>query len=262
MPDAIEVEREMLKALNKRCYEKIMEKPPSFKDEFKTVILWRLQDAKDISVVLSHFSKNEMIEMEQKGFPIIPAWRGFPLDFNNPKTSEMLNYLESKILYYIENEFAEFLMRRIRKFVSRLDYAQNTLVGFGFDEIKCVEIEVINKIEKHKQKGLLFGTHKDLKQNVPMSFNGMLITSVQIDNVAQHIENMTLGDFFTRVNSSLYLMLSHMDNAIKHSVDKEWTKNYIECLKRDKFYLDIAMIELENFQQEYILSGKQFSWQK
>lgn len=262
IPDATEVEREMLKALNQRCYEKIKEKPPSFKDEFKTVILWRLQEARDITVVLSHFTKNEMIEMEQKGFPILAAWRGFPLDFTNPKTAEMVRYLESKILWNIDNNFAEFLMTRIRKFVSRIDYAQNTLVGFGFDEIKCIEIEVINKVEKHKQKGLLFGTHKDLKQNLPMSFNGLLITSVKIDNVAQHLENMTLGDFFTRVNNSLYAMLGHMGNALKHSVDKDWTQNYIECLQRDKFYLDIAMVELENFQQEYILSGKQFSWQK
>lgn len=262
VPDANEVEKKMLEALHQRCYEKILERPPSFKEDFKIAILWRLNDAKDITVVLAHFTKAEMVEMEQKGFPILEAWRGFPLNFNNPKTTEMVRWLEAKILWHIDNNFAEFVMTRMRKFVSRLDYAQNTLVGFGFDEIKCIEIEIINKIDKQKQKGLLFGTHKDLKQNLPMTFNGLLITSVKMDNVAQHLEDMSLGEFFTRVRNSLYTMLGHMDNALKHSVDKDWTRNYIECLQRDKFYLDIAMIELENFQNEYILSGKTFSWQK
>lgn len=262
IPDAFEVEKKVLESLHDRCYEKIKEKPASFKDELKTIMLWRLQEGKDITVILAHFTKNEMIEMEQKGFPVLAAWRGKPLDFNNPKTAEMLRWLEEKILWNIENNFAEFLMTRIRKFVSKVEYAQNKLAGFGFDEIKCIEIEVINKIDKKKQKGLLFGTHKDLKQHLPMTFTGSLITTVQIDNVAQHIENMTLGDFFIRVNNTLYAMLGHMGNAVKHSVDVEWTKNYIECLQRDKQYLDIAMIELENFQQEYILSGKTFSWQK
>lgn len=261
IPNAVEVEQKMLEALHQRCYQKILERPPSFKDEFKTVILWRLNDAKDISVVLSHFTKAETIEMELKGFPVMNAWRGFPLDFNNPKTAEMVRWIESKILEHIDNNFAEFLMTRMRRFTSKIDYAQNTLIGFGFDEIKCLEIEIINKVEKQKQKGLVFGTHKDLKQNLPMSFNGLLITSVQVDNVAQHIESMSLGEFFENIRNSLYIMLGHMDNALKHSVDKEWTRNYIECLQRDKFYLDIAMIELENFQNEYILSGKSFSWQ-
>lgn len=262
IPDAVEMEKAMLEALHQRCYQKILERPPSFKEEFKTAILWRLNDARDITIVLAHFTKAEMVEMEQKGFPIINAWRGFSLDFNNPKTAEMVRWIESKILWHIDNDFAEFLMTRMRKFVSRIDYAQNQLIGFGFDEIKCLEIEIINKIEKYKQRGLLFGTHKDLKQNLPMSFNGLLITSVQVDNVAQHIENMSLGQFFENVRNGLYTMLGHMDNAVKHSVDKEWTRNYIECLQRDKFYLDIAMIELVNFQNEYILSGKTFSWMK
>lgn len=262
IPDANEVEREMLEALHRRCYEKILEKPASFKEDFKIAILWRLNEAKDITVVLSHFTKAEMVEMEQLGFPILNAWRGYPLDFNNPKTAEMVKWLEAKIIWHIDNRFAEFLMTRMRKFVSKIDYAQNTLVGFGFDEIKCLEIEIINKVNKQKHKGLLFGTHKDLKQNLPMTFNGLLITSVKLDNVAQHLEDMSLGEFFERVRNSLYTMLGHMDNAMKHSVDKEWTRNYIECLQRDKFYLDIAMIELEKFQNEYILSGKTFSWQK
>lgn len=262
IPDQDELDKLMLEALHDRCYQKILERPPSFKEEFKTVILWRLHDAKDITVVLSHFTDEEMKEMEKKEFPIIDAWRAKPLDFNNPKTAEMVRYIESKILWHIDNNFAEFLMTRIRKFVSRIDYAQNSLVGFGFDEIKCLEIEILNKVNKKKQQGLIFGNHKDLKQNLPMTFSGQLITSVEIDNVAQHISSMSLGQFFTKVRNNLYVMLGHMSNAVKHSVDKEWTKNYVDCLNRDREYLDVAMVELEEFQKEYILSGKTFSWQK
>lgn len=227
-----------------------------FRNEFKERLNQRLWANKDISIIISHFTKKEQKHMKDKGYPLTLATSGKVLNLADPIVLEFFRYLESAIDFKVDNDPVNFYMQYFKS-TSLLEL----LEFFAFDDVKKTELKILESMDLRKTEGLRFGCNDDYINNVECGFKSkVLLPETSLLNqsmaVGQYLDLLTIADFLTGINNFHNIQLGLKEPYIENSIDKEWTRHYFECREKDKDYLAIALASLDGYQKEIIHDKK------
>ena len=266
VPDAHSLKEAMRKKFTENLKSKVEEQIKTssyFINSFRTKLHDRINEAKDITAVLNHFSKLELTEMESKGFPVVAAWRAYPLYKDDPNTQKFLKYLVEKVDDHIKKDPLSFYMRYYEN-MSLIEFLNHKT--WGFDEIKIMEMELLDTVDRKEVEGLIFGNHPQIKNHLDLSLlSGSTILLNKDDaRISEHFESKTLLSFFNDTIVNLNLMIDDSKEKLfrKRYKNKEWLENYIRCLELDQFYAAVAINNLEDFENEFIKEYKFISYKK